>query len=215
VALKVVSFAQYLTKAESPWRQDDYHSSKFIKAIKGEPVNGYAYVPVLGVRRELTQQNASEATQWFGEMAAPELAELDLPRPLVFVPIPNSSSTVNSKNPPSTIKLAQAIAGRLKDTNVWDGLRFKVAMKKSRQGGSRDPQEIYDNLTIAKPIPKADIVLIDDVRTTGAHMIAARAKLAGHGGNCLIGVCAGRSTWTQEAQPFSVVTDELEDFTPA
>jgi predicted amidophosphoribosyltransferase len=216
VPVTVVSFAQYLTRSEQPWRQDDWHSSKFIKAIKGEPVNGYALVPVSGIRRELRQANAGDAADWFGEMAAEYLRGNPLKGSLVFVPIPNSSCTVKSRKPPSTYRLAEAIVSRLKNAIVWDGLRLAVAMQKSRQGGTRDPQEIYDNLRITQAIPKdAGLVLVDDVRTTGAHMLAAHAKLIREGGKVLLGICAGRTTWEQEPQPFAVATEGLEDFTPA
>lgn len=214
MAVRVLSFAQYLTRSEVPWRQDDWHSSKFIKAIKGEPVNGYALVPVSGILHELRQANANNAVDWFGEMAAEYLRQHPVRRPLVFAPIPNSSSTVNSRKPPNTYGLAQAIVARLQGATMWDGLRFRVAMQKSRQGGTRDPQELYGNLVITGPIPNAGIVLVDDVRTTGAHMLAAHAKLTIAGGRCVLGICAGRTTWTQEPQPFAAAVEELEEFTP-
>src|SRR5262249_25027078 len=157
-----------------------------------EQVNGYALVPVVGARRELRQANASQAAAWFGEIAAEYFRQHPLQRRLVFAPIPNSSCTVNSRKPPSTLPLAQAIVAHFQNATVWDGLRFRTAKQKSRQGGTRDPQELYENLVISQPLPRAGIVLVDDVRTTGAHMQAAHAKLGAQGGNCLMGVCAGR-----------------------
>lgn len=84
----------------------------------------------------------------------------------------------------------------------------------SSQGGTRDPQELYDNLVVTEEIPNGGIVLIDDVRTTGAHLRAAAAKLAQKGGRVSMAVCAARTVLNQDQNPFSIMEEALEDFEP-
>jgi hypothetical protein len=68
MALRVVSFATYLVRVDAVWRDGDYNALKFVKAIKGLPVNMYARVPVCGVIHRLEQSNAEEAIGWiFGD----------------------------------------------------------------------------------------------------------------------------------------------------
>jgi len=110
--------------------------------------------------------------------------------------------------------LAKALAVQL-GGEVWDRLRWKTIMTPSSQGGTRDPQELYDNLVVTKqPPPKGSLMLIDDVRTTGAHLLAAAARLAEKGGRVPLAICAARTVWNQDEEPFSILEEQLEDFKP-
>lgn len=211
--LKVVSFAAYLTTDDAPWRDADYCASMFVKAIKKRPFNGYGQIPVCGTSHRLVEANSDDSIQWFGEMAA-EYLKGRLRGQVALVPVPNSVCTIKNKMVPRTVLLAESIAARLNGFSLWDGLRWKKAMTPSSQGGTRDPHELYENLVVIKNMPHDKIVLIDDVRTKGAHLIAAKARLAEKGGNCCLALCAGRTVLTQERNPFSTAEDELDDFTP-
>jgi len=213
MALRVISFATYLTNVDVVWRGEDYDALKFVKAIKGKPINKYAYVPVGKVRRLLEERNADDAIGWFGEMAMAPTRDLRIPHPLILVPIPNSSCTTTNGKVPRTTRLAKALAVQLRE-EVWDRLRWKTIMTPSSQGGTRDPQELYDNLVVTKEPPKGSLVLIDDVRTTGAHLLAAAARLAEKGARVPLAVCAARTVWNQDEEPFSILDEQLEDFKP-
>jgi hypothetical protein len=154
MALKVISFATYLTNVNVVWRGEDYDALKFVKAVKGKPINRYAYVPVGNTRRLLQQQNADDAIGWFGEIAAAPTENQRLASPLILVPIPNSSCTVKNGIVPRTSILADALAARLEKTEVWDRLRWKTAMTPSSQGGTRDPQDFMTILWSRKDRPK-------------------------------------------------------------
>src|SRR6267143_3346780 len=78
------------------WRPQDHNASKFVKAVKGETLNGYAYVPVLGVRRHLNNANLDDSVEWLGDMVASYMQEAAMEPPFVLVPVPNSSITTKS-----------------------------------------------------------------------------------------------------------------------
>jgi hypothetical protein len=212
MSLRVVSFAAYLTTAAAPWRNADYCASAFVKAIKAWPFAGYHWIPVCGNPRRLTQENSDDAIQWFGEMTAAHFmgkfrSEISL------VPIPNSNCTIKNKTITRTKQLAESIAGRLNGITIWDGLRWKKPMTPSSKGGTRDPHELYENLVVTKGLPVNRIIIVDDVRTTGAHLIAAKARLIEKDGNCNLAICAGRTALVPEHNPFATIDEELDDLT--
>jgi len=214
MALKVVSFVTYLVNGNVGWRDGDYNALKFVKAIKGLPVNMYAHVPVCGVIHRLNQNNAEESIGWFGEMGADYLVRQNLTGPLMLVPVPNSSCAVTINAEPRTLLLAQAIAARVGNASVWDGMRWAMVLLPSSRGGTRDPQVLYDNLVVTKEVPTGRIVLIDDVRTTGAHFLAALARLRERGASCSLALCAARRVNVQEQSPFSILEEEFPEFVP-
>lgn len=210
MAVSVISFATY---KRPPYKPPDYHALKFVKAVKGKPFTGYADVPVLGRLKRLVPENAGDAIGWFGELAAAELVK-ELDGPLILVPLPNGSSTVDNGKVPRTAVLAESIAAKLNNAKVWDGLRWTKEMPSTHEGGTRDPQKLYENLAVTKIPPKGTLVLVDDVFTTGGHIQAAVARLAEKKADCKRAISAGRTVLESQENPFEIVTDEVGDFVP-
>lgn len=105
MALRVVSLCGYLCNVSIPWRKGaggDHDAHDWILALKGKHFNGYAQVPVCGRLRRLTGENTSNAIQWFGELATTYLIENKIRGPFAIVPVPNSSSLVDSTAKPRT-----------------------------------------------------------------------------------------------------------------
>lgn len=212
--LKVVSFVTYLTNSDQKWRQDDWGTMKFVKAVKGDGVNGSAWVRVGDQDRRLTQENAEDAIGWFGELGAEYIKAKRLKRPLVLVPVPNSKCTIGNKRNSRTLHLAKAIASRLSNVKVWAGLRWKNSELSARKGGARQPAVLYKRLAVTKSVPGARVVLIDDVYTTGGHLRASAAKIVKRGGRCILALCLARTVANQDQEPFSILEERLETFRP-
>jgi hypothetical protein len=210
MALSVISFATY---KRPPYERSDFPALKFVKAVKGKPFTGYADLLVLGRWKHLIPANAEEAVEWFGELAAAELVR-EVAGPLTLVPLPNSSSTVDNNKEPRTALLAGSIACKLLKATVWDGLRWIEQMIPTHQEGTRDPQELYENLRVTRAVPKGTIVLVDDVYTKGGHLQAAVARLADKKAACRLAVCAGRTVLESQDNPFAAFTEELPEFVP-
>ena len=214
--LTVVSFATYLSAPGTQWRFKDWDAYKYVQALKGNSIKKFARIPVLGTLRHLEQSNANDTLGWFAEMAYAYLAQKQTPAPLVLVPVPNSSCVLNTNSIPRTFFQAQALAMRLVQATVLDCLRWKVAKEKASGGGggTRNPQLLYDNLALIVPVPKSNIILVDDVSTTGGHLQASRAMLTGQGAQCDLAICAARTVWDQSEEPFSTLEQQVSDWWP-
>lgn len=184
MALKVASLCGYLCNISISWRKGaggDHDAHDFVLALKGKSFNAYGQVPVCGNVRRLTNDNASDAIQWFGEMAAAYLRAKKIKGPFVIIPVPNSSSLVHSAARPRTRRLAKAIAENLEKGRgtVLDCLRFKENQGSARsEGGPREAAKIYKNLAVLrdeisefrKDVEHPEdyhVLLVDDVTTSG------------------------------------------------
>jgi predicted amidophosphoribosyltransferase len=122
---------------------------------------------------------------------------------------------VTNENVPRTVRLAGALAAHLETATVSDILRWKEVMIPSSRGGTRNPQILYENLVLTTRPPTTQVILIDDVRTTGAHLIATAAKLAEAGTPSSLAICAARTVLNQNEAPFSLLEENLPDFLPS
>ncbi len=101
-----------------------------------------------------------------------------LRRPLVLVPIPSSDCRIESHMAPHT-----------------------------HEGGTRDARKLYDELVLIGDLPERTVILIDDVFTTGGHILAAAAKISTAGGHCCDALCVARTVWRPQESRFSITQE--------
>jgi len=219
--LEVICLCTYLvTENYGLWRPQDHNASKFVKALKGETLNGYAYVPVLGVQRHLDNSNLDESIVWFGDLVASYMQQHGMNPPFVLVPVPNSSSTTkDSSSRPRTRKLARAIAAKIgQGTTVADCLRWKQNLGSARKGtgvATRDAATLYSNLAVIEKIDGSNpYILIDDAIASGGHLQACAAMLAKRGATVVSAFCGGRTVHEPPDSAFAPLREELADYIP-
>jgi hypothetical protein len=226
VNLSVTHFASYLTTTAVAWRGIDHDASKFIKAIKGKGVNGWATVPVRGESRRLEQNNCSAAKQWFAELAADFLMRerMNPEAKWGLVPFPSSSAVLeNEPDSYVSLELSKLLATELKGAGfekveVVDLIRWTERRPSAHsEGGARDPQEIfpYLSLTEGRNPDFQYCVLVDDVLTSGARLRSAAALLTQSHLSVWRGVVAGRTVQFPPTSPFDILTEVLPEFFPA
>ncbi len=203
--MHVTWFVSYLCN-RSLGNQADRDAMNFIRAIKGNDVTGSP--------NRLDTKDAMGASEWFGEVGALVLARKRLPPPIVLIPVPSSGCSLTHGENPCTVQLARSIVGHLGNSVVCDGLRWRRAMKSSHTGGTRDPQDLYDNLSLVGPMPKGTYVIVDDLLTTGGHVLASAAIVSSITSQCRLALCVGRSVSQPRDNRFSFVEEELRDFVP-
>jgi predicted amidophosphoribosyltransferase len=143
------------------------------------------------------------------------LREKNTHGPVTLIPVPNSSCALTNTIVSRTLSQAQALANNLNHTTVLDCLRWKQPQASaSSGGGTRHPQLLYGNLALTAQVPSSNLILVDDVSTSGGHLQAARAILQSQKGKCDLAICAARTVWDQSEEPFSTSEQQIPDWSP-
>jgi hypothetical protein len=212
--LRVACFSTYRTAGA--WRSIDHDSHKFIEAIKGRDLNGYGQVRVGGAWRRYDNANRHAVVGWFARLVADYLEAHPVASAAALVPVPGSRVDVNFEGTPRTAQLAHAIADELNDgTTVLDVLRWRESMPSAHEeGGTRVPGELFENLVLTTDLDEANVILVDDVITSGGHLKACAARLRQRGARVLMAVVAGRADEEGADDPFAVRLEEIGDYEP-
>lgn len=203
------------------WRSEDFDSYKWVQALKGHELNKYALVPVNNVRRRLSNENLDDAVEWLGIFVGDYLKKQGITGPFLVVPVPNSDCVASSAKKPRTKRLAKAICDTLKDgSTVLDCLRWKKDLgSASEDGGPREAEILYKNLVMLEDVRKRaedkfNVLLVDDVTTSGGHLRACAAKLDSKGLSVDIVTCGGKTVYDQNNGAFHIYEYTLEEYEP-
>ncbi|QQR46546.1 hypothetical protein JKA73_10950 [Myxococcus xanthus] len=221
MAVRLVYCASYLTEP-GEWRQDDFATGKFIKAIKGNrDFTGFAKVPVRGNRLRLDMNNRPLAYTWFGQMAGDYFRQqVSLPQgtTLRVVPLPSSDAVLGTAFTRFPARdLANAFCRVAGPSFVMtDVLRWRVAKESASTGsGSRNASVLRENLVVAPAAPPGDYMVLDDVCTSGAHLRAAIARLEEQPGVTVsYALCAGRTCREPADDPWAIQNEAFDASIP-
>lgn len=138
-------------------------------------------------------------------------AKLGITSPPLFVPMPSSDAVVGASGP---IRWGpRELARRLGGTDYSEMLRFRTRPVAATRGGSRSADDIEDNLVtlLDRPPARRSALLIDDVVTSGGHVIGAARVLRKAGFDEVAVFAVGRTVEEPVAKPMAPILFELED----
>ena len=195
--MNVFSFVRYTSAP--PLSPEGRNAAILLRAIKamrdGRPSGGHRLCRAC----TLDIRNIEQVLDWFGSLGALILESQNLRPPVVIIPIPTSGQVSRHRSRPvsRTFWLADAIIKRSKRLALMaDAFSWNRVRKPSHLGGSRDPGTLCQQLLLSLPVPEGTVVLVDDVLTTGGHLLAAASRLAAAGIHCQQGICFARSART-------------------
>lgn len=219
--LRVLSMVYYLTtvgESGPTWRDQDWTANKIIKCVKGEPINGYLDLRIDGKRRRFDEESRDELLEVVCRRAARRLVDGLSQRRICVVPVPNSGATIRSNTLFRTAQLAQRIVSHGgANLAMLPALRWRRALTPAHKGGTRDPGLLLDNLLL-RDKPDRPVVLLDDVMTSGGHMIACYRRLVAEAKVPIAALVIGRATQMQHEKMLAwqeeslLVNEGLPDF---
>jgi hypothetical protein len=191
----------YLTSIATTWRDKDYRAHALVKIAKREAFNSTLRVTIEGQAREFTQENGQDFVPYLGRAIAKDMAK-SLALPVTLVPIPNSHITGTDKTNFKTKELAEQIAAHNPaQISVAPVLHWHRPKPKAHsEGGVRDIDAHYGLFRLSGDLPKGNVVLFDDVKTSGSQLIAAYRKLRDAGVTPTCAVVIGHATPNQETE---------------
>src|SRR5437764_6173489 len=136
MALRVISCCSYLTgTANGTWCRRDHDAHDFVRAIKGQPIRGFAQIPCRREAHLVDDSNRDFAVELFSKMIADAAREHVLASAAALVPVPNSRCDVRSLTPPRTLMQAEELALELAHgIVVADVLRWSQILPSCSRG---------------------------------------------------------------------------------
>lgn len=215
--MRLHALCYYRSRSEQwtdSWRDEDYRALKFVKAVKRLPFNGTTQIRRLGQVHTIENTPVGQATALTlaGQSIAGEIARAGYMAAAV-IPIPSSNHT-----DPDAMFTGRRLAEVIQRTNEafksTPMLYFDQVLAKSRGGGgSRNPWAIKQHLRHRGAMPTC-AVLLDDVCTSGGHLIAAAQYFAERGLEIADAFVVGRTAWERPRSMFSVAVEDLDTTDP-
>lgn len=208
--MRVHVHAAYI-QGEFQMRRDDWDAQKYIKALKGDPIKGYANLTIDRVTFRINEASSDAALDFFAFWAVREITNTFPDGKVCLVPVPNKSALVGSNESFRTLQLAERVARRLPARlAAVPCLRWASQLEKARAGGTRNTKTLVDNLRYVGPeLDDRLVVLIDDAFTTGSSLRACAQVLASHGVTVQAAFCAGKTVYEQVPLPFRLEPFDL------
>jgi predicted amidophosphoribosyltransferase len=172
--LSVASGLFYLTEIEGvTWRSQDYTARNIVRGLKNEPFKGYSDIRISGIVRRYDSSNIKDFVQLLMRGMGKRLKEHISGR-VSIVPIPNSDMVVGAEGPFRIVELANELArGYGNEAAVIPAIRWIKPRDKSHKSNEfRSPDLYQPNMRLLEK-PKNQVLLFDDVMTSGSQMVAS------------------------------------------
>ena len=164
----------------APRTQQQWDAFKFCRAVKNRRINGSLKFPLKPKPEIITEANVGRARAIFGRFIEVTLEQIEIEN-AILIPFPSKDGILGAASFRSLDMLTESISSRPISVRICPVLRFNEQLKQAHAGGPRGRAAIYPYLTLSGPIPNGEIVLVDDLVTTGGSIMAAQDILREHG----------------------------------
>ena len=208
-------FAARVTGVARPRDPPFWEAYMFCWAVKSGRFHRNFYIVKSDGRLDITKANFNRVRPTFGEWAAKVITEFP-ERPLYLVPVPDTEALVNVAGYRTLNLVREAFKETEYEGQALDGLRWTKRRKKGHEGGSRKREELLQLLETKDDVNGKNIVLIDEIVTTGGNLLACSDKLVKTGAKVIGAVTCGRSVYDLDDAAFGArnfeLTEQLQDY---
>jgi uracil phosphoribosyltransferase len=151
---------------------------------------------------KITAANFNQVRKMFGKFIAETLQREDAPERVLLIPVPSKDAVANVAAYRSHTMLVEAMADTAYAKCVLHGIRWSKTLPKAHEDGGRDRAFWRQHMQVSSTVNGRDVVLVDDVLSTGSTFLAAKEALEAKGANVLFGIACGRTIYDFETKPF-------------
>lgn len=222
MTLKVHSFCLYPGTGVGLPSDAHWAARWFVRAIKDHEVRkppnaDHHRVPSFDGKLEfkLEAKTRGHAAAWFAEQFV-HAAFLKTDGARTIVPIPGHECDSAAKVLASPIGRLAAMICALRANWICEPLLWlKAPVESARSGGPRQAVDVFPHLQLGKSkYPDRKIVLLDDVKTSGGHLMAAEACIRLGGYKVSSAICVARTVEDMSGEAFSMLSEDLPLFDP-
>jgi len=130
---------------------------------------------------------------------------------LYLVPVPNAEALTNVESYRTLKMVQEAFNETAYDGCALDALRWNKKRRKAHEGGSRKREDLFPLLDAVADVKDKNVVLIDEIVTTGGNLLASQDRLIAAGAKIVAAVTCGRSVYDLKDPPFKARSFELAE----
>lgn len=130
-------------------------------------------------------------------------------RDSLLVPIPSKDGVVGSSNFRTSLMIQEAVAGTAFEKSPFEGLHWKTQLQQAHLGGRRNRELLKSHLLAHQDVRDKNVILVDDLLSTGSSFLAAKDILTDAGANVIGAIACGRTIYDTETKPFGYQSIEL------
>jgi predicted amidophosphoribosyltransferase len=184
----------------------------FVWAVKSGAHRFDFFIDRQSGRVGITRDNFNVVRPIFGQWAAQRVKAFTKGA-VLLVPVPNKAASPDVTTYRTLDMTREAFKGTAYEGSVTDALRWNEALKPAHEGGPRSRAELLRHLVLHQgaDVKGKNIILIDDLVTTGASLLACQDRLIAEGANVIGAITCGRTVYDKKEAPFKARTFELTE----
>jgi hypothetical protein len=172
-------YSQWAHDNITPRSQEQWDAFKFCRAVKNRRINGTLTFPWRTGPEVIDAQTVDRARCIFGLFINYALQNAGLQSP-VLVPVPSKDGLVGVTSFRSLEMIREAIAAH-GNWPIAPVLRFSQALQPASAGGPRGRAALRPYLRVSDAPPPGELILVDDIITSGGSLLASYDVLAAIG----------------------------------
>jgi hypothetical protein len=195
----------------APFREEDVVVHCMVRAVKGQlAAKAAALVSAVdGQTHRIAGGTERIAFDIFGQWGARLLGPWW--RNALLIPVPSSHHIVSGV-PFTASRLAQSIADHLPEEVNIRAASILTFSRPMRHDSSRGTSAIQEALQCELATLKGcNVVLVDDICVTGAHLTACARFLRSRGAEAGLALCLARFVRSRHPTPLRVAPEDIED----